>query len=71
MSIWGELVLTYVLNSFWQGMLIAGGTWLAARWLRGLGPAFVCRLWRGALLATALLPLIAVARAITDRKSVV
>ncbi len=70
MSIWGELVLTYVLSAYWLGTLIAGGTWLAATLLRGAGPAFVCWLWRAALLATALLPLIGVARTITGHPGV-
>jgi beta-lactamase regulating signal transducer with metallopeptidase domain len=70
MSVWGEILLAFALNAYWQGTIIAAGAWIVARWLRGAGPAAVCWMWRAALLAAVSLPLISTVWIIAGRDSV-
>jgi len=50
-------ILSYLLNSLWQAPLVFGVAWLATRWAREHGPAWVHRIWVTALCAQALMPL--------------
>jgi TonB family protein len=52
------MVMGYVLNSLWQVPLIAIAAWMAARMARPLGPAAEHRVWVGALLGEAMLPVV-------------
>lgn len=54
-------VLTYLLNSLWQVPLLFAAGWLAARALRGLGPAAEHSVWVAVLLLQSMLPACSVA----------
>ena len=71
MSIWAELIMTFVLNAAWLVLAIAAAAWLAARWLRDAGPAAVCWVWRAALLSSVLLPLLSTAWVMSGQRAVV
>src|SRR5262249_348848 len=51
-----SLLMTYVLNSLWQVPLIVVAAWMAARVVRPIGPGAEHRVWVGALLGEAMLP---------------
>lgn len=71
MSIWAELIMTFVVNAAWLVLAIAAGAWLLARWLRGAGPAAVCWVWRAALLSSVLLPLLSTAWVVAGQQAIV
>ena len=52
------MVMGYVLYSLWLVPLIAIAAWMAARMARPLGPAAEHRVWVGALLGEAMLPVV-------------
>jgi TonB family protein len=56
MSGFESVLLSYVLNSLWQAPLVFAAAWIAARALRGVGPAAEHRVWVGALLLESALP---------------
>ena len=50
-------VLGYLLNALWQVPLVFAAAWMAARLARPLGPRTEHRVWAGALILQAILPL--------------
>ncbi|MBI2689049.1 MAG: M56 family metallopeptidase [Acidobacteria bacterium] len=70
MNVWGEMLLSYVLNAWWLGALLAALAWLTAQWLRRAGAAVTCWIWRIAILATALLPLCSTGLVVTGQGAV-
>jgi len=51
-----SLLLLYVVNSLWQVPVILLGAWMAARWLRPIGPAAEHRVWVAALMLEGTVP---------------
>jgi TonB family protein len=50
-------ILGYLLNSLWQAPLVLLAAWVAAQMARTIGPRSEHRVWVGALVATAVLPM--------------
>ena len=50
-------IFAYLLNSLWQVPLVFIAAWIAARLARSLGPQMEHRVWVGALMLQAILPL--------------
>lgn len=49
-------VASYAMNALWEPALIAGAAWLAARWLKRLGPRAEHPVWVAALFLSVLAP---------------